>query len=418
MNALILDFAVEDSEYILNFDVKNLPMFYGKGDKSYRVRDSDILDSDLIIIDLATIPENRYGDSGEISGALIRRLKAGGVLVVFSDRVRYWNYIWNYNFLSRILFDPYGFVPHSTTGTEIIDGANKKLNEVFNKHKKTINWECIFNISGGSEGFSPILRNKAGETISCVLSYGDGFICILPNIGDKSAFIDDFLPAFFEQFEPTSFDYIIAKKEREPDPDWLSTFPVKGSETLLKEIRSKGEVIAALQEESKTLERKLESLNQYRDLLWQTGADWLEPVVKKFFDLLEFECQKDDPIDLVGNFEDKQVRIEIVGTEGPIKIEKARQILQRIFDAEDPTKIKGVLVGNPFRKYSPGERPPEKEKLFVKEVEQMAETHDISLVLTTEMFEVVQKILGDEDVDRGAILRRMFENKGPIKLID
>ena len=99
-------------------------------------------------------------------------------------------------------------------------------------------------------------------------------------------------------------------------------------------------------------------------------------------------------------------------------MEKARQILQRIVDAEDPTKVKGVLVGNPFRKLPPAERPPGKETLFVKEVEQMAERHDISLVLTTEMFEVVQKVLGDEDVDRGAILRRMFENKGPIKLID
>lgn len=418
MKVLILDSAVEDSEYLSSFKVKYLPMFFQRETTIHRVSDRDIVDSDLIIIDMNRLGHNDYANARQISSPLKRRLLAGGVLVVFSAQPNTFSGISNYDFLYLILEDSYALGSIANAGDEIVYGEDEILKAVFKKHKSLISWVCNFIIQKGQEGFFPILGNKAHEIISCVLKLNHGYICLLPVIRDKAAFIDDFLPAFFDHFEPTSFNYTIAKREREPDLPWLSAYPVEGTETLLEEIKSKEEVIAGLQEESKKLERELESQYQYRDLQWQTGADWLEPAVKKFFELLGFECQTDDPIDLVGNFGDKQVRIEIVGTEGPIKMEKARQILQRIFDAEDPTKVKGVLVGNPFRKLPPAERPPGKEKLFVKEVEQMAETHDISLILTTEMFEVVQKILGGENVDRGAILRRMFENKGLIKLID
>ena len=247
MKVLILDSAVEDSEYLSNFEVNNTPMFSQRGNDIVRVSDSTIVDSDLIIVDLNNLSEDYFKLAQKLTSPLIRRLSGGGVLIVFSARpITITHRGYNYGFLYTILNEPYGFFPNPNFGKEIIDGINERLNKVFNKHQRRIRWNCTFNINKGEEGFFPILGNKANETISLVLRYGPGLICFLPIIEAKSTFIDDFLPAFFDEFKPTSFDYSLKEKERETDPDWLSTYPVAGTETLLKDIASKEEQIVVL----------------------------------------------------------------------------------------------------------------------------------------------------------------------------
>lgn len=402
MRVLVIDSAVEDSSYLNHFNVVTK--------KVADVQEHNIIDSDLMIIDIGKIDGQMAVKSyRRLVPHMSRRISSGGLLVVFSHLFQSFEGYDNYMFLKDLL-NLYKFEVFASSGREIVDGQYENLNEVFSKHRRGIQWVCYYKINQ----INPILRNKANELISFAVTYTGGRVCLLPLIDDKNRFIEDFLPVLLAELKP-NFNYSITKSAKDPSPAWLKDFQIEESEVLAKKIDNKEQEISKLQEERDLLRKELESLDEYCDLLWQSG-DWLEFAVKKFFKLLGFECEKVEPIDLVGNYDDREILIEIEGSEKAIKLEKGRQILQRVVEAKNPDTARGILVGNPFRKIPPNERPPEKQAFFVKQVMDLAENRDIALVLTMDMFEVVKRILNKKKVNKQAILKKIFENKGLIRL--
>ena len=98
------------------------------------------------------------------------------------------------------------------------------------------------------------------------------------------------------------------------------------------------------------------------------------------------------------------------GTNGPVRIDKARQLLHWTADA--PLDHKGILIGNPFRELNPDERPPNNNKLFVKEAEQLAQNRNFVLITSYDIFKLVCKKIRGEEVNINNIVKRLYDSKG------
>ena len=143
--------------------------------------------------------------------------------------------------------------------------------------------------------------------------------------------------------------------------------------------------------------------------------------LKEAFELFSVENIVHEPNgshgpDLFIKHKEKELIFEIEGSKGPIRIDKARELLHWIAEAE-PTH-KGVLIGNPFRKISPRDRPPKNNKLFVKEAIQLSKNRDFVLVHSFDIFNLVCMHLQGKTVPIDEILNNLYSRNGEVHLLE
>ncbi|MFC2003535.1 hypothetical protein ACFLV4_06315 [Chloroflexota bacterium] len=116
--------------------------------------------------------------------------------------------------------------------------------------------------------------------------------------------------------------------------------------------------------------------------------------------------------------------LEVEGSKDSIKIEKISQLIRdRANYSEDKKCVspKGLLIGNPFREEPLDNRPPKgtNKKLFSKELIETAEKQDIAVLLSTDLYETVSRILENKlsEEEKQAIRKRIFESTGLVKLV-
>jgi hypothetical protein len=160
--------------------------------------------------------------------------------------------------------------------------------------------------------------------------------------------------------------------------------------------------IDSLEEERQELFKKFESLDRFRELLWATGQNWLEPLVQDALGILGIPCERETPKDLVHRYDDRELWIEIEGSEGPIKVAKAGQLFNYLgAEPEKADKVDCAIIGNPFRLAVPDGRPPPnaQEDLFSTPLRRVAEKQGWPLITTTQLFNLLKRHL---DGDAGA----------------
>jgi hypothetical protein len=137
-------------------------------------------------------------------------------------------------------------------------------------------------------------------------------------------------------------------------PAWATHVPVPGADAndgQIAELEIKREQIHA---HISRLEAQRSELLNYRSLLFGHGKTVLEPVVRKSFSELGFavpqEWQGEWDFELAEPASGKTVIGEIEGSDGPIDVDKYRQLLD-YFQAEvlEGRIHKGILVGNGYR---------------------------------------------------------------------
>ena len=112
----------------------------------------------------------------------------------------------------------------------------------------------------------------------------------------------------------------------------------------------------------------------------------------------------------------------MVGSEGAIKIEKLSQLTRNIgsFFETKGSKVKGILVGNPFCGKPLDDRPPKdtQKQLFGKELIESAEQLSIAVLLTTDLYEIVSRIIKGElpKEEKQSIQQQIFNGKGLVRL--
>ncbi|HLE25244.1 MAG TPA: hypothetical protein VI935_06290 [Thermodesulfobacteriota bacterium] len=153
------------------------------------------------------------------------------------------------------------------------------------------------------------------------------------------------------------------EEEKEEKQEWVSQYESVelGLDKLEAEIKEVELQVEKLIERKEEKEATKEKIAKWSDLLTRQGKT-LELRLKEAFEFLGVEKVEHEPKgshgpDLVIHHNSIGLTIEVEGSKGPIRIDKARELLQWIADA--PPEHKGVLIGNPFRELPPKERPPE-----------------------------------------------------------
>ena len=196
-----------------------------------------------------------------------------------------------------------------------------------------------------------------------------------------------------------------------PKPSWLdeaaSLIPgVRELQTVRSSI--KGE-IQLKSDQLNVEEEKLRNLSSWADLLWLEGLQ-LENKVREALRFLGIAATCGDPSghtsDLVADDSGIRFLFEVTGTTGTVGIEKGRQLMQWVAEAPDPANSKGVLIANAFRNEAPDKRPPVPDRrIFVLELERLAERYHLALLDARELFHIVCAKLSGAPVDKDVILK-------------
>jgi hypothetical protein len=241
---------------------------------------------------------------------------------------------------------------------------------------------------------------------------------------------------------PSDYDYnndvilercivkLFGDREITPQPDWAKSIRVPGQEELISKVIELSDQIDALQKQKQTYLDANDKLERWKYLLYAKGKHQLEPVVREALALLgcKVEPQPDKDSDGAVRCEYGIALLEVVGSQRTIKIEKFGELKKNmgnfIQEKGDEIKgvLKGILVGNPFcdDKY-PGNRPPKdsQKQLFASQLIESAEKQDISLLLSTDLYEVVSRILSDKlsKTEKQSLRERIFNGRGLVRLV-
>jgi hypothetical protein len=221
--------------------------------------------------------------------------------------------------------------------------------------------------------------------------------------GEVDAFtilIDFFKPDFVEP-------------EPEPPPEWASSIVcnLPGVKQIEEQIAETARQIDVLEREADAKRSKKQDVEKWPELLWLDGIS-LQERVREAFDFLGFQTEMSDP---TGHSEDIVVKhgayrflLEVTGAVGSIKIDKGRELLQWILNSASPEQIRGVLIGNAFRKDPPDARPPTaNHKLFTNDLEAFAVRFDFALMSVRDLYNLIIAKLEGNDIDLDSMCKAM-----------
>jgi hypothetical protein len=214
------------------------------------------------------------------------------------------------------------------------------------------------------------------------------------------------------------------RSETRPQPSWAKAISVPGQGELISKITQINKQVDTLEKEREGLISDNTQSERWKWLLWEKGKHQLEPTVCEALALLgcHIEPQPDKDSDGLVNCDYGVALLEVVGSERTIRVQKVGQLIKNIgnYISEKGGQVKGILVGNPFCSKSLDNRPPKdkQEQLFAKELLESAEKQDIAVLLTTDLYKIVCRILDDElpKTEKRSLQKRIFNGKGLVKL--
>lgn len=215
-------------------------------------------------------------------------------------------------------------------------------------------------------------------------------------------------------------------REREPreKPTWVREIMVPQQKEILEKIEHADGEIEKLRKATDKFCASNENLERWKWLLWETGRDHLEPVVREALARIGCKVEPEPVKDSDGRVESEFgiALLEVEGTVGGIMRDKLGQLVVNIgnFLKDKGTTPKGIFVGNPFREEPLSNRPPKgtQKRLFAKELIEDAENQNITVLLSTDLYDIVCGILdGRVNEDKKKELRQaIFGGKGLVRL--
>lgn len=205
--------------------------------------------------------------------------------------------------------------------------------------------------------------------------------------------------------------------EETPPPTWVNDIEIPGEVPLEREIETQKEKLREAEASVKNKEASLREIRKYKRLLYDTGLS-LQDVCKSTFEQLGAKTKPSEVSDeFIIEIEGKEALVEVKGNEKSIH---KRDISQLITDrgqylATTGEYVKGILVGNAWRRSHPHDRDIKGKPIFPTHVVEIAEDQNIGLVSTTELFKAHCKAL-EEPQHKTEILSKIISGKGIIKL--
>jgi hypothetical protein len=394
----------------------NLDRLYGIGRISYANSEDRVL-----ILEDGRITSTMNGRRhDEIKGLLQR----GGVVVCFLEPILKYTYkrkhqgkdyiftITNYDWLieSNNMYSELGTIKDSRGQTiEVIDSGHA-FSEYLNIKPS---WSAYVDKDACRDW--KVLASAFGtHAVSLAKRVGLGHIILLPSDYDYNN----------GELLERCIVKLLGDREVTPQPNWAKAILVPGQQELISKITEVSDQIDALEKQKKTLIDDNAKLERWKYLLYAKGKHQLEPVVREALALLgcKVEPQPDKDSDGAVTCDYGAALLEVVGSEGTIKIEKLGQLTRNIasFFETKGSRVKGILVGNPFCGEPLDSRPPKdtQKQLFAKELIESAEQLSITVLLSTDLYGVVSRILSDKlpKTEKQSLRERIFNSKGLVRL--
>jgi hypothetical protein len=356
---------------------------------------------------------------------VIGLLQRGGIVVCFMQPLRsynynrryegedHWIYVTNYDWLlkSSDIKTKLGEIKYSTgTTIDYIDSGHP-FSEYLNIKPS---WSAYVD-TDACEDWKVLASAFGTHVVSLARRIGLGHIVLLPSDYDYHN---------GELVERCTFKLLGDKKVR-PQPSWAKDILVPRQEELMSNIIKVSDQIDTFDKEREKLVRDKDKLERWKWLLYETGKHYLEPVVREALSLLgcNVEPQPDKDSDGAVTFEKGTALLEVGGSKGTIKIDKIGELIKNMgnFMSQKWCTVKGILVGNPFCDEPLGNRPPKnsQKQLFAKELIESAEQQSITVLLSTDLYEVICRILTGKltDTEKQSLRERIFNGKGLVRLV-
>lgn len=184
-------------------------------------------------------------------------------------------------------------------------------------------------------------------------------------------------------------------------PIWTQVYELPREQPIKEEVHRLEAETQRLKDMLQGAQQQLQQEGRFRKLLYETGEDVLEPVVREALRELEaivVEPQKRGRED--GRLTDpsgRQGMLEIKGVKGQAKLDHVRQLRQWVEDAEceEVWEGKGILIANVFI-----ESPPQQRRVsFSENSVPLAKRANLCLITTTQLFRaLVDHQRGELDV--------------------
>jgi hypothetical protein len=365
---------------------------------SKKVINSAIPDFDVFVVNLEGIEsQNHVRAINSKSNNIIQRVKMGGLVICFAGREIIHQGVSNYSWIHS------GFGRKvDVTPSREIDVLDEGLKRIILRNKLKLLAKVCFQNFSFPQGFTNLARNNSNNSVACSISIDEGEIMILPHCDDKSLLVNSLIRAFFS--ETTTEDA----------PKYVEDIKLPNENEKEEMIKVQEQTIRKEQVKKLVLINDLEELRSWKKLLWSTGDD-LHEKVKEAFALLGLDLESEiNACDLVGEYENKKVFIEVKGKTKCINHkDDLRQVIERkMVDSDDPDNTIAVLVGNPYRELPVEERPPSEQDLIARTAIKKAEIAGIGIVTTIELFEIIRETLSEKGIDKTKVLKQLMEAQG------
>jgi len=214
-------------------------------------------------------------------------------------------------------------------------------------------------------------------------------------------------------------------KKVTPQPAWAKNVLVPGQSELLTRVEELNESISFQEKQRQDIINKIENLERWKYLLYGKGKYELEIAVREALTLIRcsVEPQPEKDSDGIISSEYGTALLEATGSKGTIRIEKLGELNTNIgnYISKRRSRVHGIIAGNPFCEEPLDNRPPKntQKDLFAKELIDSATEQSITVLLTTDLYDVVSQILSGKITEESlaSIRERIFRGKGLVHLI-
>jgi len=350
-------------------------------------------------------------------GGLLQR---GGVVVCFMESLRNYSFNWSFEGEDKwINVTNYSWLLTSSEFVEIKYSRGTTIDYIDSGHPFSeylnIKPSWLAYVDKDACRDWKVLASAFGtHAVSLTKRVGLGHIILLPSYYDYNN----------GELVESCIEKLLAGREITPQPDWAKAILVPGQQELISKITKINEQANALEKDRGTIIDANDKLERWKCLLYTKGKYQLEPVVRDALALLGCNVapQPDKYGDGIVTFKRSMALLEVGGTKGTVRIDKIGELTTNMgnFISQKGTKVKGILIGNPFCEEPLENRPPKgsQKPLFANELIESAEAQSITVLLSTDLYEVVSQILEDKltAAEKQAICERIFNGKGLVRL--